>query len=546
MSKVYDYIIIGSGFGGSVMTHRLTEKGYSTCLLERGSEYPMQSFPRRVHETKEKLFWEPEKEKYGYMEVRDDASSDFLSVTGSGLGGGSLIYANVLLRLQKEYFEGWPFNINAEALEEHYLTVLDMMDATPYPFGKDKYYSDTPKTKLYRETAERIEIDEDMLEKPKVLAPDLAINFKGEFPGEQSLNKHGKVQSKCNKCGECDIGCNIHAKNTLDLNYLHLARKNGAEIRTSAEVTDIIKKENTYLIKYVNPISKETFEIESAKVVVSAGAIGSTRLLLAQKDKGNLPNLSQALGKNICGNGDFLAYSNNTKETIDPTKGPVITTAIEYKMTPYPDGYKHVMYLEDAGAPIGLAWYLAAKIPQPKMIFKYINFLSFTLQRYFKKVFKVKQLDSEVNLGEEFSDAIDSDQFVRNMFVHLAMGRDRHSGHMVLEDGEYKVRWNIADSKLHFDRVKKELKKYTKKWKGTFMENPFMHTDKIFAVHPLGGCIMHEDPTQGVINEDGEAYNYEGLYVVDGSIIPNSLGPNPSLTIAAMAERIASRIPEKV
>ncbi len=543
---MFDYIVIGSGFGGSVMTHRLVEKGYKTCLLERGSEYPMQSFPRRIHEIKEKLFWEPKDQKFGFMEIRDDASSDYLSVTGSGLGGGSLIYANVLLRLEEEYFSNWPFQLNAKTFEPFYKTVLEMMEASPYPLETDPDYRDTPKARIYRETATQMEMTEDMLEKPEVIAPDLAINFKGSFPGEQTKNKHGAIQSKCNKCGECDIGCNIHAKNTLDLNYLFLARKNGADIRTNAEVTDIIDEGDMFRVRYINPRTKKMTTIAAKKVVVSAGAIGSTRLLMKQVKNGNLNRLSSHLGKGLCGNGDFLAYSNFTDKTFDPTKGPVITTAIKYKMTPYPDGYKHVMYLEDAGAPAGLAWYLAGKLPQASSIWNEIKFLHFTFIRFLKRVLGISQFKSEVNLGHEFSNALDSDQFVRNMFVHLAMGRDRNTGKMVEEEGEFKVRWNLHDSELHFKRVEKELRRYTKKWNGIFMPNPFMAVDKIFAVHPLGGCIMGEDPKTSVVNEKGQAYGHEGLYIIDGSIIPSSLGPNPSLTIAANAERIASYIPKKV
>lgn len=536
----FDVIVIGSGFGGSVMTHRLTEKNLDVCLLERGREYPINSFPRRLHEIKEKLFWEPTEKSYGYMEVRDDASSEYMSLTSSGLGGGSLIYANVLLRLKPEYFQDWPYQITADVLEPHYKTVIDMMDASPYPFGKDPYYTDTPKTKAYRDAATTMELTEDMLEKPSVIEPDLAINFKGDFPGEQILNKHGKLQSKCNKCGECDIGCNIHAKNTLDHNYLFVAKKNGANIRTNAEVIDIEGTLGSYEVTYQNPISKEQTKIKAKKVIVCAGAIGSTRLLMKLRSKGRLPNISNQLGKNICGNGDFLAFSNDSKQNFDPTNGPVITTAIEYKMKPYPDGYKHVMYLEDAGFPVSLAWLMSGKIPQAKVLKGYFHFLYFTFHRWILKVFRIKQKKSEVNLGKEFSDAIDNDHYMRSMFVHLAMGRDRNNGEMVEEGGDFKVRWFMKESGLHFKRVVNQLKKYTRVWGGKFMRNPIIHVDKIIAVHPLGGCIMGESKETGVVNENGEVFGHDGLYVVDGSIIPTSLGPNPSLTIAAMAEKIAS------
>lgn len=215
----------------------------------------MFEFPRRIHDIRKGLFWDPEDQKYGYMEIRDYPESDLMSVTASGLGGGSLIYANVLMPMDEAYFKGWPGSIDKSYLQPYYDRVLEMMEARPYPFQTDPYYQNTPKTAIFQKIASQLPPPEDALEAPKFVFPALAIRFSGDFPGQQSLNKHGALQSKCTKCGECDIGCNIHAKNTLDLNYLHQAQdktKNRfpLEVRTNAQVIRIQPINGNYKVTY--------------------------------------------------------------------------------------------------------------------------------------------------------------------------------------------------------------------------------------------------------------------------------------------------------
>src|ERR1035437_997878 len=140
MSYDFDVIVIGSGFGGSVMSCRLSEKGYKVCLLERGHRWKMNEFPRRVHEIREKLFWDPEDNKFGIMELRDYDESNVMSVCASGLGGGSLIYANVLMRMPSDFFHNWPGKLTRAKLDPFYDQVIDMLEAAPYPFDSDAFY----------------------------------------------------------------------------------------------------------------------------------------------------------------------------------------------------------------------------------------------------------------------------------------------------------------------------------------------------------------------------------------------------------------------
>lgn len=550
MSLDFDYIVIGSGFGGSVMTCRLTEKGYNVCLLERGRQWKMHEFPRRPEEVRQNMFWDPRQQKYGLMEIRDNPESDVASITASGLGGGSLIYANVLYRMPAEFFKTWPGGYTRARLEPFYDQVTTMMEAKPYPFETDSYYRNTPKTSAIKAAAEHLQKTNDANLKPEFVLPPLAVRFEGKFPGEQSINSYGALQSKCNKCGDCDIGCNIHAKNTLDLNYLFRAQKgikgNKAEIRTHAEVVRIEHHGDHYKVIYILPeFPVQENSLTAKEVILSAGSIGSTSLLLKMKKQGVLPKLNAHLGKKWAGNGDLIAWIFNTKEEPDATKGPVITGSLEYPQSQYPDGFPHGMYLQEAGYPMGIAWYLSGKIPQVSSLAGMGHIFIQSMKRHVRKLLKVQDFDP-INIGHEAVEAVDPASFTRKCFLILGMGRDKSDGEIKLRaDNQAIVNWKIDKSRYHFDRLHTEMKKIADFVKGVYMDSPLLHLNKVISVHPLGGCPMGDTPEHGVVSPLGEVFGYKGLHVIDGSILPTSTGTNPSLTIAAIAEYIATTIPQK-
>ncbi len=590
----FDCVVVGSGFGGSVASLRMTEKGDRVCLLERGKSYGMHEFPRRIKEMRDHFFWDPRDNLYGLMEVRDYLKSDLISVTASGLGGGSLIYANVLMRMPENHFaQGWPTGINRHSLEPYYDKVINIMEASPYPLDTDPYYQDTPKTKTFKMALDQLNPDHGQTGQAQFILPDMAVRFKGEFPGEQSLNTHGALQSKCNKCGECDIGCNIHAKNTLDLNYIFKAKKLGLDVRTQSLVTKIAPIDPNHLelgyeVTYQdlsnfdsvkmgqtkfhsksksknklqddlsdglnsssikdadlkNDISMSNLvTLRTKKVILSAGSLGSTGLLLKMKKYNHLPRLSSQLGKKWCGNGDLEGTVFKSKHDIEPTKGPVITGAYEFKYQPYPDGFSHSLFIQEAGYPIGLAWYLSGKILQPKT-FKYyielgIRFIKGFISRFFNINFSVR----EINIGDDVSKALDRADFMQNSLLLLGMGRDRSDGYIELNKNDQpEIYWSLKNSQLHYDRVRYQMSQVSKALGGSFIDNPLTYLNKIVAVHPIGGCPMGDDILSGVVDKKAEVFGYPGLYVIDASIIPTSLGPNPSLTIAALAEMVCDNI----
>ncbi len=552
MKLDYDYIVIGSGFGGSVMTCRLVEKGYKVCLLERGRQWKMYEFPRRPEDIQKNMFWDPQDRKFGLMELRDNPESDVMTLTASGLGGGSLIYANVLHRMPEEFFKGWPKAYSRKALDPYYDRVLATMGAKPYPFESQPYYRNTPKTALLKKMADLLTTPAEGIAKPEFTLPPLAVRFEGDFPGHQSKNMHGAIQSRCNKCGDCDIGCNIHAKNTLDLNYIFRARhlKTAAQpldVRTHAEVVRIEAREDYYVITYVIPefpLQENSFTTKN--VIVSAGSIGSTSLLLKMKKQGHLPLLNDWLGKKWSGNGDFVSWIFNTDVDVDATNGPVITGSISYKLKEDAKGYPQGMYLQEAGYPSGVAWYLSGRMPQLEGLKGLSSFVGKNLKRYIRGIFKFSNPQEDLNIGEEFAKSIDRAHFTRRCLILLGMGRDKPDGEIRLrDDNQAIIRWKIKESRKHFERIRTEMKKIAKFVGGVYVENPLIHLKKVISVHPLGGCPMGASCDEGFVSPQGKVYGYEGLYVIDGSILPTSTGPNPSLTIAAISEMIAEQIPTK-
>src|SRR5215207_3130775 len=220
----FDAVIVGSGFGGAVMAYRLAEAGLRVCVLERGQAYPPNSFPRSPYRM-QRNFWDPSAGLYGMFNLWSFQGIDAL--VSSGLGGGSLIYANVLIRKDERWFvtedlqsggyEYWP--ITREELDPHYERAEKMLDAQTYPLAHEPY-AGTSKTRAFRDAAQKLGLD--------WYLPNLAVTFAnpGEAPvpgepiKEAHPNLHGRTRSTCRLCGECDIGCNYGSKNTLDYNYL--------------------------------------------------------------------------------------------------------------------------------------------------------------------------------------------------------------------------------------------------------------------------------------------------------------------------------------
>jgi cholesterol oxidase len=558
----FDAVVVGSGFGGSVTACRLSQADRSVLVLERGKPYPPGSFPRSPLGIKNN-FWDPSEGLHGMFDIWSFEGLE--AMVSSGLGGGSLIYANVLIRKDPKWFvreepgagyEYWP--VTYEDLEPYYERAEAMLDATPYPFDRPPY-SSTSKTRAFKAAAE--ELDRHWF------LPNLAVTFApapgadpvpGEPIRESRPNIHRRTRETCRLVGECDVGCNFGAKNSLDYTYLTAAWHAGAEVRTRCEVRAFEPREGGgYTIHYVehepeneghktDTRSLPQRTVTADRLVISAGTLGSTFLML--RNRAALPKLGPALGTHFSGNGDLLTFAVRCSEpgedghrkpkVIDPGHGPVITSAIRV-----PDeldgGEGRGFYLEDAGFPEFGNWLLqAADAPSllgrisPGLIARLVN-------RFLRR-------DEDTNLSAEISSVFGDCGLSTGVLPLLGMGRDIPDGNMSLQGGsQLQVDWSKhGRSADYFDRVRELSGQVADRLGSTFLDNVLWHLNRVITVHPLGGCPMGRNEEEGVVDSYGEVWGYPGLHVADGSVMPGPVGPNPSLTIAAVAERSVEAVLE--
>jgi len=302
----YDVVIIGSGFGGAVSACRLANAGRSVLVLERGRRWTPATYPRQPEDA---WVWEQSMPEVlnGWIDLR--FLKNMWVAQGAGVGGGSLIYANISINAKPEAFNsGWPSQINYQVLEPYYERVRGMLDSKPLPDGQL-----TKRFLLMREAAEKTG-NADRFRKL-----DLAVTFDENFtPDPDAIdsknsktftNRFGKQQGTCYHCGNCDIGCDVSARNTLDLNYIADAERAGATVQPLSMVTHISRDGDGWRVHYDRLANgrREPAEVVAKRVVLGAGSLGSTEILLRSRDQyGTLPTLSKSLGRGWSSNGDFL------------------------------------------------------------------------------------------------------------------------------------------------------------------------------------------------------------------------------------------------
>jgi cholesterol oxidase len=550
----FDVVVVGSGYGGSVIAYRLAEAGRRVCLLERGKAYPQGSFPRSPNHVRQN-FWDPSAGLHGLYDVW--SFRGLAAVVTSGLGGGSLITSNVLIRKDEDTFvheefpkgprtrrgyEHWP--VTRADLEPHYDAVEKVLAGTPYP-----YESTTPKTQAMREGATKLGLELDL--------PKLAVTFSprpgappvtGEPIVEEHPNLHGRTRDTCRLCGECNVGCNYGSKNTLDFNYLSAAERYGAELRTRCEVREISRRERGgFRVRYVDhgaaspdvpSADLPLHTVTARRLVLSAGAFGSTFLLL--KNRHHFPGLSAALGTQVSGNGDVLTFLDQCRDPgtraprrFEPEHGPVITSSIHFRKGPGTRGF----YLEDAGYPQAGGFVIEA-LDTPAMLRRLLGLGSRVVAGWLG-LGRTGNLSAAV--ARAFGDAARSS----STLPLLAMGRDVPDGRATLDArGNLDIDWAERGSDAYFTAVREASQRLAEALGGTLRDDPIWALRRLITVHPLGGAPMGRDDREGVVDSYGEVFHHPGLYVADGSIMPGPVGANPSLTIAAMADRIATRMLE--
>ena len=546
----YDVVVVGSGYGGAIAASRLSRAGKSVCVLERGKEFQPGEYPNTLAGgAREIQIDSPAGHAGDPTGLYDFRLNDDINVfVGCGLGGTSLVNANVSLPPDPRIFEDprWPQAIRDDLpalLADGFSRAEEMLKPQPYP------ESAPPLAKLQglQRSAESMA---DLPPGTRFYRPPINVNF------EDRVNHVGVAQPACTLCGDCVSGCNVGAKNTVLMNYLPDAVNHGAEIFTEVGVSHVARHGDRWTVHFaLHGAGRDLFGapelfVSADVVVLAAGTLGSTEILLRSRERG-LP-LSDQLGHHFTGNGDVLGFGYNTdspKDSIgwggappgrlDPV-GPCIAGIIDLRAQP---DLEQGLVIEDGSAPGALAGVLPAMLATSSGALGTRDASHLTMLEHAAEA--IRQLESLGDGGAYLGAA-------RNTQVYLVMSHDDSSGEMRLENGRLRVEWPGVGEQDVFRHVNERLAQATAVHHGTYVPNftwSKAFNDRLVTVHPLGGCVMADDASHGVVNHKGQVFAaaegtiaHEGLYVSDGAVIPRSLGVNPLLTISALAERCTALI----
>ena len=543
----YDVVIIGSGYGGSIAAARFSRAGLKVCLLEKGKEFQPGDYPYNLADaTKEMQINADGRTATGNGLYEFHISEDITVFKGCGLGGTSLVNANVAIKPEDKVLEDsrWPAAIRNDraSLEEGYEKARQVFNPRPYPVNAPGY-PELAKAKALKKSA-------DAMHQPFRYL-DINVSF------EDGPNAVGYPQHKCVNCGDCVTGCNHSAKNTLIMNYLPDAVNHGAEIFCNIGVQHVEPLGDNWLVFFdVFHTSRNLFDapplfVRANKlVIISGGALGSTELLLRSKEKGL--SVSPMLGKHFTGNGDMLGFGYNCDDTINgmgkgkhfedkelPPVGPCITGIIDMRNQPVlTDG----MTFEEGSIPGPIA----------KLVNTSMEGLAFsgedTDTGFVDKIKEIQRRWSSLFRGP-YHGATD------NMQTYLIMSHDDGKGEMSLKNGRLNVDWKDVGKQPIFEKASEAMHDATRALGGTYIKNVTWNKEFHFGlvtVHPLGGCCMGDDSATGVTDHTGNVFTgsngqtHAGLHVLDGSILPTPLGTNPLFTISAVTERACKLIIQKM
>jgi cholesterol oxidase len=515
--RVYDFAIVGSGFGGSVCALRLTEKNYDVLMLEKGSELRAADFPENNWDVKRWL-WAPVLGFRGLFQMRPFRHVQVLA--GAGVGGGSLTYANTLPIPKRGFFESptWAHLGDWEReLSPHYATARRMLGAQPTAFL-------TPADRILRSIAEE-RGEPEAYENPHVAV------FMGE-PGKTVPDPYfggeGPERTGCVQCGACMTGCRHGAKNTLDKNYLHLARKRGLTLRADTEVVHVAPHpDGGYAIRALagrSYFSRERVTYRAKQVIFSAGALGTNSLLLRLRDDPTaLPGLSPRLGRGVRTNSESLIFVTVPSSKDDHSAGIAINSLLQT------DEHSH---LEMVRYGAGSGFFRMVAAPHLAGAAGFLLFLRMLLAlclhplRYLR-VFLVSD-------------------WARATMILLYMRSTEGTLRFVRKFGVMNTELDAGEAPKAQMPEATALAERIAQMSGGAAMSPFY--EPLFGIpttaHILGGCAMGDSAETGVIDARHRLYGYDGLYVVDGSAFSANPGVNPSLTITALAERAMSFIPQ--
>jgi cholesterol oxidase len=528
-NNVYDYIIIGSGFGGSVSAMRLTEKGYSVLILERGKRFEDHDFPN-TNWNLPKFLWLPALRCFGIFQMT--FLNGQLALHGSGVGGGSLTYGNVLMEPDERLFQSTAWKHLADwktLLKPHYETARRMLGVTRNP-------------KLWHADEKMQEIAKELGMAGTFHPTDVGVFF-GEPGKEEQLvpdpyfKGAGPERAGCNHCGGCMVGCRYNAKNTLMKNYLYFAERNGAQIIPEVTVADVrVFGQDGDRYEVVFKSTTHPFEkpqsVRAHNVIFAAGALGTMQLLFRCRDiTKSLPKISMKLGDNVRTNSENILGVTSREKDIDYSKGIAISSIFQAddvtRIEPvrYSDGSSFIRLLAAPHVSGGSAMVRTLKTLW-KMIRHPVDFL-------YAKFFSAWARYTTILLVMQVEENLTNIRLGRNLFTLFRRG--------------LVIRPNANNPPPRQIPIGNYITRRLAQKTNGITQAAF--TDSLLnfptTAHLMGGVPFGNNDHEGVIDLNFQIFNYPGLYIIDGSVMPANPGVNPSLTITALAEYAMSHIERK-
>jgi cholesterol oxidase len=510
----YDVVVVGSGFGGSVAALRAAEKGYRVAVIEAGQRFTDETLPKTSWDLR-KFFWAP---RLGWLGIqRITPLNDVMVLSGAGVGGGSLVYANTLYTPLDDFFADrqWAHITDWKSeLAPYYDQATRMLGVTDNP-------TMTPSDLAMKEVADEMGVGDTFHVTPVGV-------FFGDEPGREVPDPYfggaGPARTGCIQCGNCMIGCRYGAKNRLDVNYLHLAEGLGAVIQPETTVSEVRPRpEGGYVVECHHTTRRgERRTVRAGQVVLAAGTLGTQRLLHRMRDDGVLPGISARLGELTRTNSEAILGAMSLRKDADYSTGVAITSSF------HPEPKTHVepvRYGKGSNA-MGLlsTWMTDGGGSVPR----WLKWLGKALRHpiYTMRLFWLRGW-SERTIIVLVMQSLDNSLTVRRKKGRFGERLVTRPGH-----GEPNPTWIPAGNDV--------TRRLAKRIDGM----PGGSVGEIFNIpmtaHIIGGCPIGDSIESGVIDPWHRVYGYEGLHVVDGAAVTANLGVNPSLTITAQAERAMS------
>jgi cholesterol oxidase len=521
----YDWVVIGSGFGGSVSALRLAEKGHSVGVLESGRRFADSELPKSTWDLR-RYFFAPRLGMKGIFRL--SIFRDVTVVSGAGVGGGSLGYANTLYRAPSRFYKDrqWAdLNDWESALEPHYDTAERMLGVVEVP-------ADDPADQLLREFGREIGVEESYA-KTRV---GVYFGEPGVTVDDPFFGGDGPARTGCVNCGRCMVGCPFNAKNTLVKNYLYLAEKRGAEVlpeRTVVDVRPIGAPDGSegYEIETVRTgrlLRKERHVFRARGVVLAAGALGTNRLLQACRLRGSLPRVSARLGELVRTNSEAILAVTLPRGYDDLTKRVAISSSI------YPDADTHIETVTYGAAGSSMSFLYTSLVGDGTRITRPLKWLAGAIRHPLKFIratfFAYKWSSRTIIL------------LVMQTLDNAIALRPKKTlfGGVRLQTEQDPEKPNPT-----FIPVANQAAEWLAEKTGGIAQSSIMEAlaNVPTTAHILGGAVIGESARTGVVDSRQRAFGYENLLVCDGSAVPANVGVNPSLTITALAEHAMSHVP---